>query len=264
MSGFSADWLALREPADARARSAALAARFAAGVQRAADLATGTGANIRYLAPRLGGATEWLAVDDDPALLAAHVAPAGTSVRTLRLDLARSLEAVPLLGCDLVSASALLDLVSAGWLDRLVAACARARAAVLFALTYDGRIEWSPSDAADARVRELVNRHQRRDKGFGPALGPGAAAAAAARFAARGYGVERARSDWVLGPTDARLQQALVDGWLAAALEVAPAERAALTAWAERRRELAVRGAATLTVGHQDLAGWPLHTGAPR
>lgn len=257
MSRFAADWLALREPADARARSAALATRFAGGVRRAVDLASGTGANIRYLAPRLGGAAEWLAVDDDPALLEALVAPAGTAVRTLRLDLARSLETVSLRGCDLVSASALLDLVSTGWLDRLAAACSAARVAVLFALTYDGRIEWSPADAGDARVRELLNRHQRRDKGFGPALGPEAPRAAAARFAAHGYQVECARSDWVLGRTDARLQQALVDGWLAAALEVAPAERAALAAWAERRRESAARGVTTLVVGHEDLAGWP-------
>jgi hypothetical protein len=261
MSGFAADWLTLREPADARARSAALAARFAGGVRRAVDLATGTGANIRYLASRLGGPTEWLAVDDDPALLGAHVAPAGTSVRTLRLDLAQSLETVPLDGCDLVSASALLDLVSAAWLDRLAAACSAARVAVLFALTYDGRIEWSPPDAADALVRALVNRHQGGDKGFGSALGPEATAAAAARFAAHGYEIERARTDWVLGPPDARLQQALVDGWLAAALEVAPAERAALTAWAERRRASIARGAATLVVGHADLAGRPATRG---
>ncbi len=264
MSGFSADWLALREPADARSRSAALAARFAGRVRRAVDLGSGTGANIRYLAPRLGAATEWLAVDGDPGLLDALVAPAGVTVRALRLDLAQALEALAFDGVDLVTASALLDLVSAAWLDRLAAACAAARTSVLFALSYDGRIEWSPADAADTLVREAVNRHQRRDKGFGSALGPAAVTAAAARLAAHGYQVERSRSDWLLGPADARLQQALVDGWLAAALEIAPAERRTLVAWADRRRAAIVHGITRLVVGHEDLAGWLAPAGSGR
>jgi len=257
MSGFPADWLALREPADARSRSAALAARFAGRVRRAVDLATGTGANIRYLAPRLDGATEWLAVDSDPALLDVVVAPAGATVRTLRLDLARALEALAFDGVDLVTASALLDLVSAAWLDRLVGACVAARVAVLFALTYDGRIEWSPADPEDERVRALVNSHQRRDKGFGPALGPAAAEAAAGALSRHGYTVGRARADWVLGPAEATLQAALVDGWLAAALEVAPEDTGTLAQWVGRRRAHLARANSTLRVGHEDLAAWP-------
>ncbi|MGD8498218.1 MAG: class I SAM-dependent methyltransferase, partial [Chromatiales bacterium] len=59
MSGFSPDWLALREPLDARARSAALVDRLRAqaprGPRRILDLGSGTGSNLRYLAPRLGG-----------------------------------------------------------------------------------------------------------------------------------------------------------------------------------------------------------------
>jgi SAM-dependent methyltransferase len=257
MSSFTAEWLALREPADAAARSAALAAAFAGSADRIVDLASGTGANIRYLAPRLGGVPQWLAVDHDPRLLAALAPPAGAKVSALRLDLARALDELPLDGCDLVIASALLDLVSEPWLVRLAARCAGARAGVLFALTYDGRIEWAPREDADELVRGLLNRHQLGDKGFGPALGPRAAAAAVAHFNAVGYEIRAAPGDWDLGPESPALQSALIEGWLAAAAEIAPGEAEALGNWARRRRAHVAAGASRVRVGHVDLGGRP-------
>jgi SAM-dependent methyltransferase len=258
MSEFTAEWLALREPADAAARAAHLAAPFAGRTRRIVDLATGTGANIRYLAPRLGGVQDWLAVDRDPRLLAdlaTRPLSGGMRVRTLALDLATCLDELPLDDCDLVTASALLDLVSADWVQRLVVRCASTGARVLFALTYDGRIEWSPEESGDTRVRELVNHHQRSDKGFGPAMGTSAVAETAERLSRVGYAVEHARSDWLLGPESAALQSALADGWLAAALELVPGERDALEDWARRRRARIAAGASRLRVGHVDLAG---------
>lgn len=257
MSGFSAEWLSLREPADVVARSAELAAGFAGSARRIVDLATGTGANVRYLAPRLPGARDWLAVDDDPALLAAFAPPAGASVTKLRLDLTHALDRLPLDGCELVTASALLDLVSRPWLERLAAGCAEAGAGVLFALTYDGRMECSPAEDGDALVRDLVNRHQLGDKGFGPALGPGAADAAVAAFGALGYEIRTAPSDWILGAESAALQTALIEGWRAAAAEIAPGESAALRDWADRRRAQVAAGRSRLRVGHLDVAGRP-------
>jgi hypothetical protein len=255
LSGFTAEWLALREPADAAARSNALAAGFAGSVRRAVDLASGTGANFRYLAPRLGGARQWLAVDRDPRLLAALIPPAGADVSTLRLDLAHGLDDLTFAGYDLVTASALLDLVSAPWLQRLAARCAEVGAGVLFALTYDGRIEWSPPEDADELVRALLNRHQLGDKGFGPALGPGAAAAAVAAFSAHGYRMVTAPSDWELNSDSAALQAALIDGWTSAAAEIASGNRNALLAWAGRRRAHVASGDSRLRVGHIDVAG---------
>ena len=63
MSGFAAAWLALREPYDHAARSAALADRFAAAVGKAPhllDLGCGTGSNLRYLAARSTGSASTL------------------------------------------------------------------------------------------------------------------------------------------------------------------------------------------------------------
>ena len=66
METFSADWLALREPADHAARDAGLTGRAAEWLRslgrpaRAIDLACGSGSNVRYLLPRLpqGARTE--------------------------------------------------------------------------------------------------------------------------------------------------------------------------------------------------------------
>ena len=58
---------------------------------------------------------------------------------------------------------------------------------MLFALNYDGRIKCAPGDPDDAAIVALVNRHQRTDKGFGPALGPDAPGLAERCFATLGY-----------------------------------------------------------------------------
>lgn len=269
MNAFSADWLRRREPFDAAARAAAasrlgladwLAARRPAGAPwRVIDLASGTGANLRALAPLLGGAQQWLLVDHDPALLA-HAQAAGVEVRHRVLDLARDLEALPFEGRTLVSASALLDLVSATWLDRLVACCAGAGAAVLLALSVDGRQVWDPADREDGLARRLFAAHQSRDKGFGPALGPRAAAAAVRALRAADYVVRSARSDWWLDahsdPEALALQRSLIDGIGGAAIEQAPADAARLREWQARRHALAPRS--TLRIGHVDLVATPL------
>ena len=156
-------------------------------------------------------------------------------------------------GRTFVTGSALLDLVSEDWLAALAAECARAGAVALFALTYDGRIECSPTERDDALVRELVNRHQRTDKGFGTALGPDAPERAAALFADAGYRVRRERSDWVLGRQHAELQRQLVDGWAAAAIEIDSVRRAAIEDWRRRRQAHIDAGRSQIVVGHEDL-----------
>jgi len=140
-------------------------------------------------------------------------------VRPLQLDLATSAYQLPLPSGGLVTASALLDLVSASWLDALLRRCRDTRCQLLFALSYDGRCELSPSHPDDLTLINLVNRHQRTDKGFGPALGPDAAAHAEARCHPLRYQSLCVTSDWQVGPDEPALQRALIDGWHWAALE---------------------------------------------
>lgn len=266
MSGFSAAWLALREPADQRARAPGATALDSvvrhwgtAGPGIALDLGSGTGSNRRWLAPRLPAATRWTLVDHDPALLElARAAAATESVTRVRaLDLARQLDQLEIPRHGLVTAAALLDLVSADWLDALAARCHAAAAAVVFALTYDGRCTLKPMDRQDRFIVSLVNQHQRRDKGFGPALGPLAAAAAARAFAARGYRLCRVQTDWRIDASEPALQDALLAGWAMAATEQAPAAAARIAEWLARRRGHLVRGRSWIGVGHEDLYGWP-------
>lgn len=277
MSGFSAGWLALREPADARARAAALerglAEALAARDRRpgtpwlGADLASGTGSNVRHLAPRLPGPQRWRLLDQDPGLLedargrCAGLRGADGSpvvIETQVLDLSRAaVLAGACRGASLVTASALLDLVSEAWLADLAAACAGAGAVALLALDYDGRRACAPGEAGDAAALAAFNQHQRSDKGFGPALGPRATDAAADAFAARGFRVQRARSDWRLGPGDGGLQAAVLRGWAEAARDAQPGARATLEAWQARREAHLAAGASRLQVGHQDLLAVP-------
>jgi SAM-dependent methyltransferase len=276
VSGFSSAWLALREPADSAARSPAVVERLASllrtqPVSHFVDLGSGTGSNTRYLASRLPGAQKWTLVDSDEAHLAQvrsrtaalremETVPVGVS--TMALDLVTGLDALPLEEGVVVTASALLDLVSASWLRRLLARCREVHSVVLFALSYDGRIELTPHDPDDEWIRDLVNRHQRTDKGFGPALGPDATDFARSCLEELKYRVEVAPSDWVLGAAEAQIQEELLKGWAAAAGDMAAAEMGASAAdqcslWLGRRLDHLKDGGSQIRVGHQDLIAWP-------
>jgi hypothetical protein len=263
MSRFTADWLALREPADSRARSASVVRWVAEGlpadrVIKVLDLASGTGANVRYLIDRLSRLQSWRLVDHDAVLLSVARDSAGTEVSTHILDLAQlDRHATGLFaGCDLVTASALLDLVSESWLRTTIECCREMSAALLFALSYDGRMECEPRDPEDETIRVLVNRHQRTDKGFGPALGPMAAGRAAALLREAGYEVARAPSDWRLSGEDLELQRQLIVGWAGAAAEIAPSDSASIADWRKRRLAHLAAGRSRILVGHEDVGGY--------
>ena len=267
MSESLSTWLSLRVAADTAARSEALTAAVAGAIAgtvshqsplRILDLGTGTGSNVRYLSPRLPTPQQWLLVDRDPALLART--PASTADRTVEtrcMELGALDDAGLFAGRHLVTASALLDLVSASWLRRLAARCRDSGAAVLFALTYNGESSCSPGEPEDEMVRDLMNRHQRgNDKGFGVAAGPDATECAARSFEDAGYQVRRERSDWVLGPEAREMQRQLIEGWAEAALEMAPRQERTIHDWLARRLAHVEANRSRVTVGHDDLAAW--------
>lgn len=258
MPGFSAEWLTLRAPADRVARSGRLTRAVADALRgraapRILDLAAGTGANLRYLARTFPDA-RWLLVDHDPALLAQVPPTPGVDARCM--DLASLDDREIFAGRALVTASALLDLVSEAWLSTLAARCAESGAAVLFALSYDGRIHCSPEDPDDGSIVALVNAHQRTDKGFGLALGPDATACAQRCFASHGYDVQREGSNWVLPPAAVELQRHVIAGWACAAVAIAPAQAAMIDLWRSRRLAHVAACRSHMIVGHEDFGGW--------
>jgi SAM-dependent methyltransferase len=273
---FTPDWLALREGVDHRSRPTALlrplrAAWHAREWSRVLDLGSGTGSNFRYLASRLPGRQEWTLVDHDPDLLERVHGPApdplhpqGSAIPVHRVvgdlaeeGLARVHEA------DLVTASALLDLVTRDWLTALVERCREAGCGALLALSYDGTIAWSPTeDPDDGWVEDMVNAHQRRKKGLGPALGPTAPHVAETLFQEHGFHTWGLPSPWHLGPSDLALARALVEGWVHAVGEQAPSGGSRVERWGERRLQALARGDVGLTVGHLDLLALPAFPGA--
>jgi SAM-dependent methyltransferase len=261
---FSAEWLSLREPYDMRARNpavmnAVIGAFRAKPNLRITDLGCGTGSTLRALSPRLGQ-QQWRLVDYDGALLtraAQSAAALKVQVQTLHADLSRNLEDVLQQPADLITNSALLDLVSDEWLDRLVACASARECSVYAALNYDGRIELSPAHPLDEAVANAVNRHQRRNKGFGPALGPAAAEAAIAKFMQRGFSVVHGPSDWIASEQDRNFQSAIVKGWAEAARDIDTLAASDLDGWLSFRQSEIAAGRSTLRVGHIDFFASP-------
>ena len=283
-----AGWLALREAADAAVRSESLTRAIAAALAshdpiRIVDLATGTGSNIRYLMPRITGRQQWLAVDRSATLLAelperisawairsgyevnqerdGFVVRGGgidCQVQTRQLDLAVIPDVDALARPHLVTASALLDLVSESWLGDLAARCREIGAAALFTITYNGRSQCTPAEPEDELVLQLFNRHQRTDKGLGgPAAGPDAVAVVVQRFEAVGYTVRREASNWQIGPEQTSFQRDLIEGWAHAAAEIEPRLTATINDWRDRRLRHVGEGRSRLIVEHDDVAALP-------
>jgi hypothetical protein len=260
----SHEWLALREPADAAARSRELVARLAAAVAGPwviHDLGGGSGAMGRWLAPLLSGPQHWVVHDRDAELLAL-VAAAGApgpaadgssvTVETRQSDITR-LEAGDLAGATLITASALLDMLTEDELAAIVAACAAAGCPTLLAMSVVGRVELRPADPLDRRVAEAFNAHQRRTTGRGRLLGPDATARAVDQFERRGAEVHVRPSPWRLGAPHAELASVWLRGWVRAACEQEPELAAALDDYTRRRLGQASCGQLEVTVDHADL-----------
>lgn len=265
----SAEWLDLREPADAAARARDLAGHVrrhlpATGRWVTHDLACGTGAMARWLAPLLPGPQHWVLHDRDPDLLALAATdvpgPAAdgafVGVETRQSDITR-LRPDDLAGAALITASALLDLLTGDELAALIDACAGARCPVLVTLSVVGRVDLAPADPLDSRVAAAFDAHQRRMTAGGRLLGPDAVGAAVAGFRRLGAEVLVRPSPWRLDAADADLAAEWFAGWVGAACEQDPDLAAEGDAYAHRRLAEARGGELGVTVDHADLLVLP-------
>jgi SAM-dependent methyltransferase len=263
-------WLALREDADASARAPELVDLLRAHLGTRArpvvvrDLGCGTGSMGRWLAGRLPGPQTWVLHDRDPRLLARAAGSAPTvaadgapvTARTQQGDLT-GLRAPDLAGTALVTASALLDLLTAEEVDELAAACAGAGAAVLLTLSVTGDVELDPPDPLDAAFGAAFDAHQRRRTGGRRLLGPDAGAAAVDAFARRGAAVQTRSSPWRLGADQAGLAEEWLRGWVGAACAQQPDLEAHAAAYLRGRLADCAAGRLRVVVGHADVLALP-------
>ncbi|MEU3896719.1 class I SAM-dependent methyltransferase [Streptomyces sp. NPDC045251] len=262
---YAPEWLRLREPADGAARAHdlldPLRIRLANLPSRADglvvhDVGCGTGSMGRWLAPLLDGAQHWVLHDRDPYLL--HFAAVGAprsaadgsrvTVETRRGDLAR-LTPDALAGAGLVTASALLDVLTAEEVGALAAACATVGCPALLTLSVAGRVELTPAHPLDAEIIEAFNEHQRRTG----MLGPDAVTCAAEAFAAHGATVRTHPSDWRLGAAEAALTEQWLRGWVGAAVEQRPELGEPARRYLEERLVACAAGELRVVVHHTDL-----------
>jgi hypothetical protein len=266
MSGFSTEWLTLREPYDLAARNAAVLDAMLAAFRGQAsiavvDLACGTGSTFRAISSRLPARQNWRLVDNDLGLLASASAlgrPPEVTVAAQAVDLVRDLELALDGPIDLITTSALLDLVSEEWLERLLVEAAARRLPVYAALSYDGRLTFDPAEPFDADIVAAVNRHQHGNKGFGPALGPDAVAGARTIAKRIGYSFVEGSSDWTFGKADQAIQREVLRGFADAAGELRDLPSAHIADWLARRLELTAAGASGMRVGHLDFFAMPM------
>ncbi len=271
---YAPEWLQLREGADAAARAQELLdplrIRLAdlpgrSGGVVVHDLGCGTGSMGRWLAPRLDGAQHWILHDRDPYLLhfAAVSSPrsaadgSGVTVETRRGDVAR-LTPDALAGASLVTASALLDVLTREEIEALADACAGAGCPALLTLSVAGRVELTPADPLDAEIAEAFNAHQRR----AGLLGPDAVTVAREAFAERGATVRLHASPWRLGADEAALTEQWLRGWVGAAVEQRPELGDRAEQYLGARLAACAAGALRVTVHHTDLLALPRPRGA--
>ncbi|MBS0233957.1 MAG: class I SAM-dependent methyltransferase [Proteobacteria bacterium] len=276
MNDFSPEWLDLREAADARARNAdvanAVAARFALRDELTIlDLGCGTGTNLRATAPLLPSRQIWTLVDRDAALLdtakgkltrwadrhilegdALEIEKGGRKIRVVfrEADLARDTGVLMDEGAQLITASAFFDLTSESYVREFAKAVAARGAAFYTTLTYNGLQKWTPHRPADNQIAAAFQRHQMRDKGFGPAAGPLASSHLIDQFRINGYVVVNGESPWQLERQDRMLIEELIRGYAVAANEDGSLDEKTVVAWLNVPRSAAF-------VGHTDVFATP-------
>jgi hypothetical protein len=296
MSGFSAAWLALREPVDHRSRNAMLQtqvvdflhqrAPVVPGLLHITDLGSGTGSNLRALAPHFGAMQCWTLVDYDADLLGAARATLlswadgvldSTSPSSIRevgsssgfveplvitknmstiavqfrcADLLADYRSILNEPADLITAAAFFDLVAEPWLTDF---CDTLTKPLYTVLTYDGKEIWGPPNALDADVLRAFHAHQSTDKGFGAALGPRAAGRLQSLLQERGFTTACAPSPWRMDRHDRALIEQLAVGTASAAREMGMLASSAIDQWEQARRQ-----AGYCEIGHIDLFAHPV------
>lgn len=236
-------------------------------VVRVFDLGAGSGANMAWLAPRLRLPQVWTLIDRDEDLLqlvpavdpAAQIVSVDTQVRSIN-----DLSGPEVKTAGLVTASAVLDVLSFRQLDRLAKLLSEAQVAALFSLNVTGKVHLTPQARPDDDdISEAFNCHQLRSG----LAGPRAAGYLEQQLLQAGFRVSTAATPWLLSAraqhqdmthqeTDELIERYLTER-VAAAVEQQPnlADRA--PSWLTARLAQLRKGWLSVQVDHVDILALP-------
>jgi len=274
MNSFTADWLALREPTDKISRNALVLAACENAFRRfhhisVCDAGAGTGASVRAFSNFLPKKQTWTLVDADLAnlhkslaLLSARgdvISKSETecsvrlnekiiSTRILKRDLSETSEVWPD-ETQLITASAVFDLVSTPWVSEFIKILRRRNTSLLATLTFNGKMNAEPHHDLDEAMFNAFRAHQRTDKGFGAAAGPDAVSLLRDGLIEAGFTVAEGESPWILGNDNRALMEETLKGIAFAAMEIGHVEKRDADAWLNDR----LRGTQQFIVGHTDI-----------
>jgi hypothetical protein len=219
---------------------------------------------MRWLAPLLPGPQTWILHDWNASLIKQAIEGVpprdrdntAVSVRSQPGNLA-DLRSTDLAGASLVTASALLDVLTSRETHAIVNACLGARCPALLSLSVTGDVRLTPQDEFDAAFERAFNAHQLRSTDGRQQLGRYAAPIARGLFTQSGWNARPSTTVWRLDRRRPRLLREWLDGWLDAAVEQDPGLRAAATRYRRLRTSQIERGTLAVHVRHVDLLAWP-------
>ena len=260
------DWLAARAAADTSARAATVGTLLPelinyltgtgglGGVLEIIDLGAGTGANQRWLAPRLPFRQRWIHLDHDPAIIRSLPLPEDTVIIDGSVEALGHLLAGSASDHRLVACSALLDVLTTSQLDALCQALVENQVPAYFSLSVTGILSISPVNPHDQRLLDAFNDHQRR----AGRAGPEAITLAVDALCASGFTVRTQETPWQLtASSDPRFVEQLLQERLDAAVAHDASLAAAAKAWLELRRVQLGLGILNVEVGHRDILALP-------
>jgi hypothetical protein len=225
------------------------------GVLEIVDLGAGTGANQRWLAPRLEFVQRWIHLDHDPAISRSLPLPDDTmiidgSVEQALGRLLANRNSDP----RLITCSALLDVLTTDQIDAVCRAVIENQVPALFSLTATGALNISPANRYDELLLDAFNDHQRR----AGRAGPDATTLAVNALCAGGFTVRTQETPWRLtASSDWAFVERFLQERLDAAVAQTPGLAAAATDWFELRRSQFVLRMLRIEVGHRDVLALP-------
>lgn len=274
MEKFTIQWLDAREPEDLASRCKSIIRtidRHFCGFEQLniLDIGCGTGSTMRAVLPYLTSVQHWNFVDHNSELLdlARHrntkfIDNTPHTMKFQQQNLAENYDYI----CEkkhIVTASALLDLVSKDWLHGLVGKLNECSCSFYGAHTVSGMIEIVPGNKMDDEIFAAFHLHHQTDKGFGPALGQDANHCAKSAFENQGYVTHVSRYQWgtqnILTENRRDLYPQFVTGIADAVMETGLVNIANLQEWQSDRLSSFLNGIGEIRVVQEDLLAIPKH-----